>query len=469
MGKYVVTQEQWERVMGNNPSEVNGGKLPVTNVSWNECQEFIKKLNEKTRIGFRLPTEAEWEYACRAGTSTAYSFGNNITADDANYEESKIDKPVIVGSYKANAYGLYDLHGNVFEWCEDWYGEYPKGSVSDPKGIGSKQYRVLRGGSFAGGAGAARSCNRDSAPPDRQDVYDWDHGSNGFRLVMTIGLELVSHAEEINPVTSTAKALNIGVEDSFAEGKTKEVEESLAKKFNKTANTKEDLGDGVTLEMVLIPSGRFVMGSPEGEKGRYNGEVQHEVTITKAFYMGKHEVTQGQWERVMGNNLNRNEEEDPRLPVTNISWNDCQDFIKKLNKKLNGKTTDGYRLPTEAEWEYACRAGATTAYSFGSRITPKDANYSDSKIGESVAVGSYKSNAFGLNDMHGNVWEWCEDRYCDYLTEAVTDPKGSSGERRVLRGGSFGCVAWSTRSAFRDGYAPSGRDVSIGFRLARTL
>ena len=153
------------------------------------------------------------------------------------------------------------------------------------------------------------------------------------------------------------------------------------------------------------------------------------------------------------------------LPVTSVSWYDCQDFIKKLNKKLTGKTKDQYRLPTEAEWEYACRAGSLTAYSFGNKITPKNGNYSDSKIYGPVKVGSFKANAFGLYDMHGNVFEWCEDKYGEYLT----NPKGLYGQRRVLRGGSFGCRASSTRSAFRDGYAPRSQDVFIGFRLARTL
>ena len=156
MGKYEVTQEQYEAVMGKNPSDTKGAKLPVTVVSWNDCQEFIKKLNAKTNGGYRLPTEAEWEFACRAGTTTAHSFGHKITPKDANYAGSKIARPVAVGSYKANAFGLYDMHGNVYEWCEDWIGDYPAGGVTDPKGPASateyskdpKGGRVLRGGAF---------------------------------------------------------------------------------------------------------------------------------------------------------------------------------------------------------------------------------------------------------------------------------------------------------------------------------
>ena len=223
-----------------------------------------------------------------------------------------------------------------------------------------------------------------------------------------------------------------------------------------------DLGKDVKLEMMLIPVGKFMMGSPKSEKDRLEKEAQHEVTISKPFYIGKYEVTQDQWEAVMGDNSSVLK--GGKLPVTNVSWDDCQKFIKNLNAKTNG----GYRLPTEAEWEYACRAGTTTAYSFGDKMTPKDANYLDSKIGKPVEVGSYKPNAFGLYDMHGNVWERCEDWHGDYPF-AVTDPKGpATGENRVLRGGSFSLIESKARSSFRSDLTPTDRYFSSGFRLART-
>jgi len=225
----------------------------------------------------------------------------------------------------------------------------------------------------------------------------------------------------------------------------------------------EDLGNGISIEMVLIPAGKFKMGSPESEKGRYDDETQHEVTLTKPFYMGKYAVTGEQWEAVMGNTPSFLK--GAKLPETNVSWEDCQEFIKKLNAKTDG----GYRLPTEAEWEYACRAGTTTAYSFGDEITPKDANYRGSKIGKPVAVGCYKPNPFGLYDMHGNVFEWCEDWYGDYPEGTVTDPKGpATGEYRVLRGGSFRNDESLARSSVRICTAPTLRYYYIGFRLART-
>lgn len=248
-----------------------------------------------------------------------------------------------------------------------------------------------------------------------------------------------------------------------------------------------DFGEGVKLEMVLVPAGKFKMGFTKKEltdfkvgyqedikktKNRELGKKeieavnlimnfqgrQHEVTLTKPFYMGKHEVTQEQWESVM--EKNPSDTKGAKLPVTNVSWNDCQEFIKKLNAKTDG----GYRLPTESEWEYSCRAGTSTAYSFGDSLTKSDANIDS---GGSKAVGSYKPNAFGLYDLHGNVWEWCEDWHGEYPF-AVTDPKGpATGNRRVLRGGCFFDNALKAGSSFRHGHPPANGDYRNGFRLAR--
>ena len=242
---------------------------------------------------------------------------------------------------------------------------------------------------------------------------------------------------------------------------TGKVESTLNDSFGKMDVV--DFGEGVKLEMVLVPAGKFMMGSPKKEVGRYDDETQHEVTLTKSFYMGKYEVTQEQWESVMG--VNSSYSKNAKYPVTNVSWEDCQEFIKKLNSKTAG----GYRLPSEAEWEYACRAGTSTAYSFGAKITPKDANYGDSGIGKPVEVGSYKPNNFGLYDMHGNGWEWCEDWFEDYPAGAVTDPKGPKKEyTRVLRGGSFGHDGSGARSSGRNDFSPATRAQVAGFRLART-
>ena len=241
----------------------------------------------------------------------------------------------------------------------------------------------------------------------------------------------------------------------------KDITKETTKKESSGKEEITDLGKDVKLEMILIPAGKFVMGSPASEKGHRVNETQHEVTLTKPFYMGKYEVTQEQWDAVMVNN--RSFYRGPKLPVTSVSWENCQEFIKKLNAKTSG----GYRLPTEAEWEYSCRAGTTTAYSNGDSITKNDSNVEGLST---KVVGSYKPNAFGLYDMHGNVWEWCEDWKVDYPKEAVIDPKGpETGKNRVLRGGSFTGVGLHSRSANWFDNLPSTWNIDyLGFRLAKT-
>ena len=460
LGKYEVTQEQWEAVMGDNPSQAKGAKLPVELVSWDDCQEFIKKLNAKANEGYKLPTEAEWEYACRAGTSTAYSFGNNITPKDSNYAGSKIGKPVAVGSYKPNAFGLYDMHGNVREWCEDWYGSYPSGSIIDQKGAATGERWILRGGCFYNDETYERSSARNYYnPPDKRGAVV------GFRLARTIDFKvtIAPTVPKQSPLEFMPSAENLLVAP-FSETKAKEVQKEIAMRLKKEVEEKVNLGNGVSFDLMLIPAGKFVMGSPPTEIGHHISETQHEVTLTKPFYMGKYEVTQEQWEKVMGNNPSQIKGE--KLPVTNASWENCQEFIKKLNANTSG----GYRLPTEAEWEYACRSGTTTAYSFGDRLTNAIANYASGPQGRTKAVGSYNPNAFGLHDMHGNVWEWCEDWRGDYPAGGVIDPKGPpTGERRILRGGSCDGVS-DCRSSGRINFgSPAYRVAFNGFRLAKTI
>ena len=270
-------------------------------------------------------------------------------------------------------------------------------------------------------------------------------------LKMKLDVEAEGFSKELEEIRAgkikveEKKAKPIFLEAPFSAVTAKTAQIELAKSLGKSMEAKIDLGKGVKLEMMLIPAGKFMMGSPASEVGRRENETQHEVTLTKPFYMGKYEVTQEQWQSVMGNNPNS--VKGARLPVTNVSWNDCQDYIKKLNAKTNS----GYRLPTEAEWEYACRAGTTTAYSYGDNITKSDANYGPG--GKSVAVGGYKPNAFGLFDMHGNVWEWCEDF--------------KTGTNHILRGGSFGFKESTARSSHQGNYLPTYQDIFGGFRLVR--
>ena len=226
-----------------------------------------------------------------------------------------------------------------------------------------------------------------------------------------------------------------------------------------TGNTKTiTLPGGATMEMIYVAPGTFTMGSPSSEEGRYNGETQHRVTLTKGFWLGKYEVTQTQWESVMGENPSRFK--GGNRPVDYVSWEDCQRFISKVNSQQHC----GARLPTEAEWEFACRAGSTGPY--GGNGNLDDMGWYDSNSGrETHIVGQKQANAWGFYDMHGNVWEWCEDWFGDYGS-ATTDPTGpTSGEKRVLRGGSWLNFARLCRSAYRSRVNLDWRIRNYGFRL----
>jgi formylglycine-generating enzyme required for sulfatase activity len=225
----------------------------------------------------------------------------------------------------------------------------------------------------------------------------------------------------------------------------------------------------------LIPAGSFLMGSPASEIQRTDNEVQHTVRISKPFYMGKYEVTQGQWQKVMGNNPSHFKNVGESAPVKQVSWNDCHTFMAELCK-LEGLPAGSVRLPTEAEWEYACRAGTQTAFCYADDLDSSMANFdgnypygngSKEKYRErTMSVGSFQPNAWGLYDMHGNVWEWCQDWYGPYGTDDAVDPRGSNlGLVRVLRGGGWYVSAWRCRSANRDYGNPDYAHIHFGFRL----
>ena len=256
----------------------------------------------------------------------------------------------------------------------------------------------------------------------------------------------------------------------FSEETAKEVQNTLAKLLNRKVEETIDLDNDIKLEMILIPSGRFLMGIPNADKlstiHQRQSHPQHAVTLTKPFYIGKYEVTQEQWEAVMGDNPSVLK--GMKLPVTNVSWDDCQKFIKNLNAKTNG----GYKLPTEAEWEYACRAGTTTVYSFGDTITSEDAN-AYSKIDKPVAVGGYKPNAFGLYDMHGNVFEHCLDWNNGYKGVAEIDPFGKEEgqiDTHATRGGCWGEPPhkWFLSSYGHHRLRSPESLPWVGFRLVKT-
>ena len=230
----------------------------------------------------------------------------------------------------------------------------------------------------------------------------------------------------------------------------------------------ESLSNSIGMEFRLIQPGTFMMGSPTSEAGRGNDEKQHQVTLTRPYYLGIYPVTQEQYERVMGANPSRFK--GARNPMETVSWEDAQEFIGKLNA-LSVEQSGGrkYRLPTEAEWEYACRAGTKPAYSFGDdpKVLGKYGWFDDNSGSKTHPVGEKEPNPWGLYDMHGAVWEWCQDWYGDYPAGAVIDPTGPArGSFRVFRGGSWNFLAAFCRSAFRRRYSPSYRFDSLGFRVA---
>jgi len=275
---------------------------------------------------------------------------------------------------------------------------------------------------------------------------------------------------------------------------------------------KQDLktvANNLGMEFVYAPAGTFYMGSPEGEPARYVGESRHKVSLTKGFYIQTTEVTQGQWEAVMGDNPAKFSACGPECPVENVSWEEMMEFIRLVNER---EKTTRYRLPTEAEWEYACRAGGKTIFAYGDCLTSEFANFDarwplpdcskGNMINRTLPVKSFPPNAWGLYDIHGNVFEACADWYGMYLidqdesvagedTQTVldkirtdgkktnekkekktpdealeVDPKGpETGDRRVFRGGAWSSDAKFCRSARRSRFPPSPGSYVRGLRL----
>jgi formylglycine-generating enzyme required for sulfatase activity len=246
------------------------------------------------------------------------------------------------------------------------------------------------------------------------------------------------------------------------------------------------LTNSAGIKLILIPAGSFLMGSPESEVGhRLNEALQHEITITRPFYLGVHPITQEQYQRVTGRNPSRFQASNgggPDHPVENVSWEEAVAFCRQLSawpeEKQAGRV---YRLPTEAEWEHACRGGTTLAFGCGGSLSALQANFDGNypyqgqkgpALSRTTRVGSYPANNFGLCDMHGNVWEWCADWYDEryYLMSPKRDPQGpASGQVRVLRGGSWRNQAVTCRAAYRNGLAPTKHDSCTGFRVVAEL
>jgi formylglycine-generating enzyme required for sulfatase activity len=481
------TQALWQAVMGTNPSQFQGETRPVEQVSWEDCQTFIGALNAQLPgLDVRLPTEAQWEYACRAGTDTARYHDDVKTI--AWYGANSHGETHEVGQKLPNAWGLYDMLGNVLEWCDDGRRDYEQDTMRDPIGpTGADAARVFRGGSWLHSARVVRAAFRIWRAPGIRGAY------LGFRCASSSESQPVREeatwrvskrqAEPAKTVSrrSAARLLDLSRQSSIATG--------LAEGDGFVVRTDRDrlyfgritrpswateIGrdaygllvvlevDGVRQRMRWIPPGRFWMGSPETEEGRTDWEgPRHEVHLTRGFWLFDTPCTQALWSAVLGANPSAFRSES--RPVEQVSWHDCQTFITKLNERFAGLALG---LPTEAEWEYACRAGTDTARYHD------DVNaiawYSGKSNRETHEVGQKRPNAWGLYDMLGNVFEWCHDGRRDYEQGTVSDPIGPirADAHRVIRGGGWIDSARDVRAASRYWYGPGYRDNLLGLRCS---
>ena len=465
LGRYEVTQEQFKKVMDFEPW-VGRGDVQIDKdnaasyVNWNDATAFCQRLtdtdhkNGKLPAGesYRLPTEAQWEYACRAGTQTKFSFGDDANQMgeygwcDGNTRSVGQGYAHKVGMKKHNPAGLFDMHGNVFEWCSDWYGEKLSGGT-DPVGPGVGSVQVVRGGGWRSYQDRCRSASRILDAPSARN------GNLGFRVACS---QSAAGAERRQQVTQAETTPQVATPQVAAAERPVQLE-----------------ANSIGMELIEISAGKFMMGEGAGAVA---------VTLTRPFVLGTTEVTQGQYEKMMGTKPwagESNVQVGKDNPATSVSWDDATEFCKKLTKREQNpastyklKAGEVYRLPTEAEWEYACRAGTTTAYSFGDDASTfgEYGWFSGNTAGEQYAhrVGMKKPNPWGLYDMHGNVWEWCSDWY-DGTLPGGTDPVGpEGGSDRVYRGGSWW---YYPATAGRRSVTTASRrtaTTSLGFRVARS-
>lgn len=501
IGQHEVTQREFRAVTGFNPSWFTGDdNLPVETVSWSDATNYCAKLTERERASgwivsgqeYRLPTEAQWEYVCRAGSSTRFNFGDDLQGqalgNNAWYLENCAETHS-VGLKQPNSWGIYDLYGNVWEWCQDWYGAYAGGKAIDPTGPISGTDHIKRGGAWNSELENCRSASRSHAADVRQI-------STGLRVVLVsrdisaagklsvemiprltlkgaAGHYVIERAEVINDVPGWAIVHIATVEsNSVTTFYDTNTWQGGARYFRTSPMA-------IFTNLVYIVPGTFTMGSPstETDRGSTSEGPQTQVTISKGFWMSKYETTQGEYQSVMGVNPSYFKG-DNNLPVEQVSWDDANNYCANLTSRERAAgrlpAEYAYRLPTEAEWEYACRAGTTTRFSYGDDLDytqlGKYAWWFDNSASKTHTVGGKQPNAWGLYDMHGNVCEWCLDWYGIYPSGSVTDPKGSnSGSYRMIRGGGWAYIGGGCRSAFRIFDQPGNGSNRLGFRPVLAL
>lgn len=458
MSRCEVTQKTWKNVMGYNPSCFQGDDLPVDSVCWHQCQLFCGKT------GLKLPTEAQWEYACRAGTTSRYYWGEEMSGEYCWYIYNSGEKTHPVGGKRPNAFGLHDMSGNVLECCAAWYGPYliegevdPTGTRSVPPSILEARHAfiVLRGGGWHSFPRDCRSALRGG------NAVTGICFNLGFRVVATVE---PAHAGDYRSREETPQKDNLvftylRTTTYSCGGQTNTVEEYLH----------ADTG----MEFALLPGRSFMMGSNENS----DEQPVHQVKL-EPFLISRCEVTQDVWIDVMGYNPSQNERSD--LPVEEVSWYECHLFCRET----------GFELPSEAQWEYACRAGTSGKYYWGEEMNGDYCWYEQNSQNVVHPVGKKLPNAFGLYDMTGNVMEWCTDLYGPYLVNGQTDASGRrnipasmsdvGGEMgAILRGGCADtttpdrCVMRDYRSSSRVRLGPRFHERlywgNIGFRVIAPL
>ena len=515
MGIHEVTQAQYQSLMKINPSYFSssgGGKnqvagrptdqYPVEYVTWLDAVRFCNALSvrdgfppfyeingdavenveipNKRGLGYRLPTEAEWEYACRAGKKTKYSFGDDaaLLSDYGWFDQNSVRMTHPVGDKRPNAFGLYDMHGNVWERCGDVYDEnyYKHSSADDPFKLSGTGAQVIRGGSCRRVPQSSRSSAHVGYTPIGREP------DVGFR----VALNLSSHAIAL---------ANSHKVEAVQQPSLSSDEPQLAIKPNIDMQS-----ESTRMAFALIKSGEFMMGSRDDDLVASPWEKPPHKVRLSPFFLGIYEVTQAQYKAVTGSNpsffsstgggtemVGGQPTDD--YPVERVSWLDAVKFCNLLSTrdkllpyyKVKGDKVEildskgaGYRLPTDAEWEYACRAGTKTKFAFGDDawLLPMNAWAGGSSGGIVHPVGQKRSNAFGIYDMHGNVWEWCAD-WADgayYKAAPTDDPPGpSKGTYRVMRGGCWRGGPHECRSANLSWGEPAGGWETVGFRVARGL
>jgi formylglycine-generating enzyme required for sulfatase activity len=513
------TQALWQEVMGNNPSRFQGKDRPVESVSWEDCQEFIGRLNARMNgLGLALPSEAQWEYACRAGTGTP-RYRENLDEIAWHGGNSGGETHDVKGR-APNGWGLFDTLGNVWEWCADlWTGDshrrFGKGAA-----VPASAHRVIRGGSWddvprivraayrihdkpairidylgfrcaefraPGPAGRGRDAERAGSASEQGAEHHEDRApasgaawlrpgecvqetdSVSISVLTPIRARTDLETLTIRPITLPRWATAIGRDryglwarfsiDPPPPKKPRGLRRALGRRPRAPALAPAPVRQCLR----WIPPGRFLMGSPEGEEGRFPIEgPRHEVAIGSGFWMFDAPCTQALWEAVMGAGKNPSRFRGADRPVEQVSWEDCRGFLDRLNGRLEGLRLS---LPSEAQWEYACRAG-TEAARYHEDLD-QIAWYEGNSGGETHAVKGKGPNGWGLYDMLGNVWEWCADEWrSDYTARIVQEESGRSSARCVIRGGSWLLDPLNVRAACRSGVEPSYRAGPLGFRCA---